>query len=128
MLTSSAATEDALESKEIRGSFFTNNLVSGLRGAADASGDGHITLGEAYRYAYAGTVASTVDTVVGAQHPGYAYQLSGMGEIVLTELATASAALLLPAGSSARWSPSHPQRGPRRVPGRCPATSGARPR
>src|SRR6266542_2839467 len=34
MLSSSAADELALESREIRGSFFTHHLVSGLRGAA----------------------------------------------------------------------------------------------
>jgi hypothetical protein len=41
LLTSSAADEVALESREIAGSFFTHHLISGLRGAADASGDGH---------------------------------------------------------------------------------------
>ena len=47
LLTSSAADENALESKEIRGSFFSHHLVSGLRGAADSSGDGQVTLAEA---------------------------------------------------------------------------------
>ena len=43
-LTSSAATEVAQESDRIRASYFTHYLVSGLRGAADLSGDGRITL------------------------------------------------------------------------------------
>jgi Caspase domain len=98
LLTSSAAGEDALESKDIGGSFFTSNLLTGLRGAADASGDGRVTLAEAYRYAYAHTVAETADTMIGPQHPGYAYQLTGTGEIVLTELAAQSSALVLPSG------------------------------
>jgi hypothetical protein len=98
LLTSSAATEDALESRELRGSYFTHNLVSGLRGAADASGDGHITLSEAYRYAYTRTVAATSQMVVGPQHPEYDMRLSGMGELVLTELTRPSALLELPAG------------------------------
>jgi tetratricopeptide (TPR) repeat protein len=97
-LTSSAADEEALESKELGGSFFTHHLVSGLRGAADSSGDGLVTLGEAYRYAYANTVAATADTLPGAQHPAYDYRLTGIGEIVLTEPGRSAASLAFPAG------------------------------
>src|SRR6185436_11629677 len=57
VLTSSAATEAALESEELGGSFFSHNLVSGMRGAADADGDGRVTLGEAYQHAFAKTLA-----------------------------------------------------------------------
>ena len=98
LLTSSAADEQALESKEIGGSFFTHHFVSGLRGAADAQGNGRVTLGEAYRYAYARTVRNTADTLNGPQHPGFDYRLTGKGELVLTELSRRSAALVLPAG------------------------------
>ncbi len=97
-LTSSAADENALESREIRGSIFTHNLVSALRGAADLSGDGRVTLAEAYRYAYAHTVASTSRLLVQPQHPSYDYRLSGIGELVLTELTPRSALLTLPVG------------------------------
>ena len=72
--------------------------MSGLRGAADASGDGRITLSEAYQYAYTRTVAATAQMDVGAQHPEYDMRLSGMGELVLTELTPLSAVLELPAG------------------------------
>ena len=58
-ITSSAADEAALESTEVMGSYFTHNLISGLRGAADASGDKLVTLAEAYKYAYDRTVVST---------------------------------------------------------------------
>jgi hypothetical protein len=98
LLTSTAADEVALESSEIGGSFFTHHLVSGLRGAADASGDGRVTLDEAYQYAYVHTLATTGDTDVNTQHPAYDYRVSGEGELVLTELAHPSAALELPAG------------------------------
>ena len=98
LLTSSAADELALESKEIRGSFFTHHLVSGLRGAADSSGDGVVTLAEAYQYAFAHTVAATAGTLIGPQHPAYDYRLSGQGELVLATLARAGAGLLLPGG------------------------------
>src|SRR5439155_3278375 len=84
LLTSSAADEVALESKEIGGSFFTHHFVSGLRGAADASGDGIVTLNEAYQYAYAHTISTTGQTIIGPQHPAYDYRLTGQGELVLT--------------------------------------------
>lgn len=98
ILTSSAADEIALESREIGGSFFTHHFISGLRGAADTSGDRLVTLTEAYQYAYAHTISTTGATVVGPQHPAYDYRLSGQGELVLTELATPNAALELPQG------------------------------
>jgi len=98
LLTSSAADEVALESREIGGSFFTHHFISGLRGAADASGDGIVTLGEAYQYAYRHTIKTTGETVIGPQHPGYDYRLSGQGELVLAELTKPSAALELPRG------------------------------
>jgi hypothetical protein len=97
-ITSSAADESALESEEIRGSFFSHHLISGLRGAADASGDGQVTLAEAYQYAFARTVSATANTVIGPQHPGYDYKLSGRGDVVLTRLQRPSALLEAPAG------------------------------
>jgi hypothetical protein len=98
LLTSSAADEVALESRDLAGSFFTHHLVSGLRGAADTSGDGLVTLGEAYQYAYAHTVKTTGETVIGAQHPGYDYRLTGQGELVLSELGRRTSTLELPGG------------------------------
>jgi hypothetical protein len=98
LLTSSAADENALESKEIGGSFFTHHLVFGLRGAADTSGDGRVTLSEAYQYAYKHTIATSGATLAGTQHPAYDYRLSGQGELILTELAEPTAVLALPDG------------------------------
>ncbi len=98
MLTSSAANEAALESNEIRGSFFTHHLVSGLRGAADASGDGRVTLSEGYDYAFNRTVSSSSAVGLEPQHPNYDYRLSGRGELVLTEVGTRNATVRLPAG------------------------------
>jgi hypothetical protein len=98
VLTSSAADELALESKEIGGSFFTHHLVSGMRGAADISGDGVVTLAEAYQYAFSRTVSATAATVAGTQHPAYDYQLAGQGELVLSELWRPNSALELPSG------------------------------
>ena len=72
-------------------------LVSGLRGAADVSGDGRITLAEAYRYAFDHTVADTA-SIGSRQHPGYNYRMAGQGELVLTEVTQPSASLELPEG------------------------------
>ena len=96
LITSSAAEESALESKELGGSFFSHHLVSGLRGAADSTGDGRVTLAEVYQYAFTRTVSSTADTLIGPQHPAYDYRLSGMGDLALTEIDTRSAQIEVP--------------------------------
>ena len=94
-LTSSSAAEAAQESDRIGASFFTHFLVSGLRGAADATGDGLVTLNEAYAYAFQETLASTENTQYGPQHPAYDISLTGSGDLVLTDLRAASAVLVV---------------------------------
>jgi len=84
MLTSSAADEDAQESDELRGSFFTHYFVSGLRGAADRNGNGAISLEEAYDYAYQHTLRASSRTAYGLQHPTFQFDLKGKGGIPLT--------------------------------------------
>jgi hypothetical protein len=96
ILASSAADENTLESEEVKGSFFTHHLVSGLRGAADVSADGRVTLNEAYRYAYDRTISSSATTLEGPHHPVYDLRLSGQGELVLAYLHNMSAMLTLP--------------------------------
>jgi hypothetical protein len=86
-LTSSAAGEDAQESDELGGSFFTHYLVSGLLGAADASGDQQVSLDEAYRHAYENTLRASSRTLAGLQHPTFRLELAGRGDVVLTRLA-----------------------------------------
>ncbi len=85
-LTSSSSNEDAQESELLKGSFFTHYLVSGLRGAADTSADGRVTLVEAYRYAYDNTLRASSRTLAGTQHPSFRYQLSGHGDLTLAWL------------------------------------------
>lgn len=94
-LTSSSATEAAQESDRIRASYFTHYLVSGFRGAADSSGDGQVTLNEAYQFAFTETVGRTVDTRGGAQHPSYDINLTGAGDVVMTDVRQHTAALVL---------------------------------
>ena len=92
-LTSSSEDEAAQESDSIEASFFTYYLVAALRGAADVTMDGKVTLNEAYSYAAEETLARTEQTLAGAQHASYDFQLAGSGDLVLTDLRTASARL-----------------------------------
>jgi len=102
ILTSSSEDEVSQESDRIGGSFFTHNLVSGLRGAADSTGDGRVTLHEAYQFAFHETLARTERTRAGAQHPAYDIELAGTGELVMTDLRTTSAVLVVGEGVEGR--------------------------
>jgi hypothetical protein len=84
ILTSASAAEAAQESDVIGSSFFSHHLMSGLRGPADASGDGAVSAVEAYDYAYRLTVRETEGTAAGAQHPTFLYALEGEGDVPLT--------------------------------------------
>src|SRR5262245_61199472 len=94
-LTSSAETEAAQESDRIRASYFTHYLISGFRGAADLSGDGKVTLNEAYQFAFNETLGRTLDTRGGAQHPSYDINLSGTGDVVMTDVRQTTSTLVL---------------------------------
>lgn len=92
-LTSASAEEAAQESDRIGASFFTHYLISGMRGAADTVGDGVVTLNEAYAYAFQETLASTEKTEYGPQHAAYDINLTGSGDLVLTDLRSSAAGL-----------------------------------
>lgn len=102
VITSSSVDETAQESDRLRGSFFTHALVTGLRGAADSSGDGRITLTEAYQYAFVNTLQRTERTSGGAQHAAFDIRLSGTGDLVLTDVRRASSSLTLASGVAGR--------------------------
>ncbi|HMI92034.1 MAG TPA: caspase family protein [Polyangiales bacterium] len=99
-LTSSSASEDAQESDELGGSFFTHHFISGLMGAADNNRDDRIDLEEAYRYAYESTLRSTSRTWAGTQHPTFRFELNGNASAVLSEPRKSGkrAQLVFPAG------------------------------
>jgi hypothetical protein len=86
IITSASAAEPAQESEILQSSFFSHHLMSGLRGAADNTGDGRISAIEAYDYAYKYTVRETEGTTAGVQHPTFLYALEGEGDIALTEI------------------------------------------
>ena len=94
-ITSSTQDESSQESDKLSGSFFTHSLVSGMRGAGDLSGDGKVTLSEAYQFAFNETLQKTETTLGGAQHPSRDMNLAGTGDVVMTDLRSTSAGLEL---------------------------------
>lgn len=102
-LTSSSANEAAQESDRIGASFFTHYLNAGLRGAADASQDGRVTLHEAYQYAYHETLERTEKTAGGPQHAGYDMGIAGSGDVVMTDLGRSEASVALPDSMEGRF-------------------------
>ncbi len=103
VITSSAADEYSQESDALAGSFFTHFMVSGLRGAADADADRRVTLDELYRHIHDETLYHTSGTRAGPQHPGYAYELTGQGSILLADLQSASASMLFPTDEGGQY-------------------------
>lgn len=101
-LTSSSADEAAQESDDVEGSFFTHYLITALRGAADTSQDRKVSLNEAYSYAAEETLARTEQTMAGPQHPSYEINLTGTGDLVLTDLRQSSELLSFDADISGR--------------------------
>ena len=102
-IASAGPFEPAQESDRLGGSYFTHHLVAGLRGAADRSADGRVTLWEAFGYAYAHTIEGTLGSRGGRQTPSYEVQLEGQRELVLTELARGRALLTLTQAQPADW-------------------------
>lgn len=98
IIAAGTAGELAQESSDIEGSYFTHHLLSALRGAGDRNGDGVVTLAETYQYAYSHTLAATLPSVFGPQHPSYEYRLAGTGELPLTRPGQGRQALTFPAG------------------------------
>jgi hypothetical protein len=101
-MTSSSQDEASQESDRIKGSFFTHYLVAGLRGAADMTQDGRITLNEAYQFAYNETLAGTEKSMSGPQHPNYNIQMSGTGDVIMTDIRKSSSILIISADISGK--------------------------
>lgn len=96
IITSSTGDEASQESDEIGGSYFTHFLASALTGSGDTDGDGRVTLRETYQHVYHETLYRTAGTRGGPQHPTYGSNLSGTGDLVLTELDRTGATLVFP--------------------------------
>jgi hypothetical protein len=102
LVRSSSDGEVAHESDRLQGAVFTHFLTSALQGAGDADGDGRVTLGEAYDFAYHRTLAASARAGA-VQHAAAELFVAGAGPLVLTTLARADAALELPAGGDVRY-------------------------
>jgi hypothetical protein len=76
--------EAAQESDELRGALFTHYWVSGLRGAADADGDGRVTLVESYDFAFSQTLYRSARSGGILQHPTATFALQQAAPLVLT--------------------------------------------
>lgn len=94
-LSSSSDNEFSQESDEIESSYFTNAMITGLRGAADTSGDNKVTLNELYSYAFNDTLSKTESSKAGPQHPNFNITLVGSGDLVLSDISSAEAMLSL---------------------------------
>ena len=94
-LSSSSSQESSQESDEIGSSFFTNAMLTGLRGAADSSGDKKVTLNELYSYAFSETLSKTENTSAGPQHPNYNITLVGSGDLVLSDISNSDSVVML---------------------------------
>jgi len=70
-------------------------MITGLRGAADTSGDNKVTLNELYSYAFNDTLSKTETSKAGPQHPNYNITLVGSGDLVLSDLSAGEAMLSL---------------------------------
>lgn len=94
-LSSSSSKEFSQESDEIGSSFFTNAMLTGLRGAADSSGDKKVTLNELYSYAFSETLSKTENSSAGPQHPNYNITLVGSGDLVLSDISSSDSVVML---------------------------------
>jgi Caspase domain len=96
VVTASAADEDAAESDQLQGSFFSHAFSSGLLGPADQDGDGQVTLPEAYQYAFDHTVRLSASSSGAIQHPTFRYDLRGRTDVVLTHFGDEQSMVVAP--------------------------------
>ncbi|MGC4121985.1 MAG: hypothetical protein QM765_46875 [Myxococcales bacterium] len=75
------------------GSIFTHFLLSGLRGAADADGDRRVSLAELHAFAARNTERATAAWTGSLQHPAFHFDISGRGEVVVSDLTQAMASI-----------------------------------
>lgn len=102
-LSSSSDNESSQESDEIESSYFTNAMITGLRGAADTSGDNKVTLNELYSYAFNDTLSKTEASKAGPQHPNYNITLVGSGDLVLSDISEGEAMISLSKEAKGRF-------------------------
>ncbi|OGQ98604.1 MAG: hypothetical protein A2284_14995 [Deltaproteobacteria bacterium RIFOXYA12_FULL_61_11] len=100
VISSSTYLEPSMESDELQSSYFSYFLMGALRGEGDLTGDGLVSVREAYQYVYDRTLLRTSRSAPVAQHPRFSYHYKGSGDVILTDLRKISAVLVLPALAS----------------------------
>lgn len=103
VLSASESGEAAQESDQLRGAVFTHYWVSGLRGAADANGDGRVTLAESYDFAYSQTLLRSARGSGVLQHPTASFALTEFSPIVLTQTFGQATRIEFPQGADALY-------------------------
>ena len=95
IIASASAQERAQESSTLKGSIFTFHWINGLNGSADISSDNQVTLNEAYQYAYRKTIETSALSTGEIQHPVYRFNITGQGDIILSNLNKSEAGVVL---------------------------------
>lgn len=95
LIASSSGLEDAHESEELRGGFFTHHWNAALRGAGDRNGDRSVSLQEAFNYAKRLTIRDTSLHTETPQHPSFRLNLSGRRDLPLARLAGGNATVTI---------------------------------
>jgi hypothetical protein len=93
LIASSSGLEDAHESEQIEGSFFTHHWIGALRGAGDRNRDNQVSLNEAFDYARDLTIRDSALHTASPQHPSFSMQLRGRSDLPLSNLVAAGAVL-----------------------------------
>jgi hypothetical protein len=86
LIASSSGLENAHESDQLQGSFFTFHFVAGLRGAADRNDNGQVTVNEAFEYAREQTIRDSIRQTLEVQNPSFGMNLHGRRELVLAQI------------------------------------------
>ena len=95
ILTSSSAQEMSYESEKLKGSIFTNHLITGLYGEADGNEDGLVTIDELYQYVYGQSKYQSMVSGNVSQSPEFKSQLTGQGAVVVSFPSTINGEVLL---------------------------------
>lgn len=102
-ISASGVDEYAQESDALGGSTFTHHFLTGLRGAADVSRDGQVTVDELYAWAWARTLEATFASRAGVQRPSFRVDLHGQGQLVLATPGAAPGRLRLDVAAPGHW-------------------------
>lgn len=95
LIASSSGSESAHESDLLRGSFFTHHFAAGLLGAADQTGDGEVSLNEAFDYAKRLTIRDSARYAQAPQHPSFDLRLRGRQDLILAQLPVGASTLVV---------------------------------